>query len=42
VTTLNFHDITFTGYHASPAELPVEIHADRAKAASKEYNSTIV
>jgi hypothetical protein len=40
--TLNFYDITFTGYHASPAELTVEIPADLAKAAFKEYNSTIV
>ena len=30
------------GYYAAPAELPIKILADRAEAASKEYNSTIV
>jgi hypothetical protein len=37
-----FDDIEFTGYYAAPAELRVKIPADRAEAASKEYNSTIV
>ena len=42
VTTLNFDDIEFTGYYTIPAELPVEILADRAETAANQDNSPSV
>jgi hypothetical protein len=42
MATRNFDDTEFSGDYAAPAELRIQISANRSEAASKEYNSTIV